>query len=151
MQREACRGTIDPTKLTQFVTLKLSLIYLFDDADTALGAKDTFDDVIYIGHRINDLWVSSKKSSEERLHWVDELKLHKALRRVTIATAPTPPTPPHMPGNFPNETEPINTEENPLNFLLPAFSLRSLLLDFYSFSPSPALSPSCLLEASNLR
>lgn len=120
MDRKAYVGSVNLAELTQFVTLKLSLCYLFNDAETALSHKDTFDDVVYVGHRINYLWIASKKSSEERPRWADEHRLHKALRRITTAVSP------HLTGSFPeeaekDEAEPISPEENPLNYLLPAY------------------------------
>ena len=48
--------TIRLTELTQYIVLKLSLCYLFEGALEALATSEThFDDVKYIGRRINEL------------------------------------------------------------------------------------------------
>lgn len=77
------RDTFNLSELVQYITLKTSLCYLFDDASEILAEKDCFDDILYIGRRINELWIESKKSGEGGSKWTDEKMLHEALRRVT--------------------------------------------------------------------
>jgi hypothetical protein len=45
--------TVKLAELTQYITLKMSLCYLFDGAHEALKSDSQFGDVIYIGQRIN--------------------------------------------------------------------------------------------------
>lgn len=115
-QKNSSTHTIQIAELTQYVVLKLSLCYLFDDAREALAANQAqFDDIKYIGQRINELWVESKGNDDiERLpDWRDEEKLHAALRRVTqIPNVRTR-------GNL--STEPLRGKNNPMNLLLPAY------------------------------
>ncbi|KAF2621924.1 hypothetical protein BU25DRAFT_435148 [Macroventuria anomochaeta] len=119
MQRAGGHGSINLAELAQFITLKLSLLYLFADAEIASKTKDIFEDIKFIGHRINDLWIESKKPDGERPQWADQCDLHMSLRRVTSATSVD------MPGSYTQEisngAEPTVPEENPLNFLLPAY------------------------------
>ncbi|KAH6638975.1 hypothetical protein C7974DRAFT_448771 [Boeremia exigua] len=88
-------GTINIAELAQFVTLKLSLSYLFADAEIAFKTADTFDDITFIGHQINKLWIDSKKPDD----------MPGSL-------------PPYLNDN---SNEPTVPGRNPLNFLLPAY------------------------------
>ena len=118
LQRMGQDSPINLAELVQFVTLKVSLFYLFDNVRAASTTSDTFEDIRLIGRQINDLWVDSKKSESQRPRWNDQHDLHKSLRRVTIVS------PEVMPGAFPGNEycpEPIDASENPLNFLLPAY------------------------------
>lgn len=69
-------------KLVQFVTLKLSLHYLFPGQ--LQQESDTFDDILMIGDHINKIWIKSKAQANDgqRPEWKDEEELHDALRRV---------------------------------------------------------------------
>ncbi|KAJ8117458.1 hypothetical protein OPT61_g1350 [Boeremia exigua] len=119
MHREGGKGSINLAELVQFITLKLSLSYLFTDAKIAFRTKNAFDDITFIGHRINALWIESKNLHGERPQWEGQHDLHTSLRRVTSADSVD------MPGSYTQETskgtEPTIPEENPLNFLLPAY------------------------------
>jgi hypothetical protein len=100
---------INLAELTQFITLELSLFYLFSDAGKAKRSTNRFKDIIHIGHCINQLWIDSKKANTARPKWEDQTKLHDALRRVI-----TPEL--SMLGAFPEILDP-----NPLNVLLSAY------------------------------
>ncbi|KAE8829706.1 hypothetical protein HRS9122_09521 [Pyrenophora teres f. teres] len=108
-------------ELTQYLTLKISLRYLFDGAHEALKSDTHFQDVIYIGKRINELWIESKQkdlAERERPLWKDETNLHNALRRVTFS-APNVDI-----GGYPNDAttaDPLEPSNNPMNLLLPAY------------------------------
>jgi hypothetical protein len=79
-------------ELVQYITLKTSLCYLFDDADAILASGHGFEDITYIGRRINELWIESKRPDEGmRSLWTEEKELHNALRRVTTRTPDAPP------------------------------------------------------------
>ncbi|KAF1920094.1 hypothetical protein BDU57DRAFT_543870 [Ampelomyces quisqualis] len=113
--------TFKLAELTQYITLKMSLCYLFDDAHEALKSDSQFDDVRYISQRINQLWIKSKQNHPEEgecLSWKDETKLHNALRRVTF-NIPTVGI-----GGFTDDTTTVDPEipsQNPMNLLLPAY------------------------------
>jgi hypothetical protein len=113
--------TVKLAELTQYITLKMSLCYLFDGAHEALKSDSHFGDVIYIGQRINQLWIKSKQKDStkgERLSWKDETKLHNALRRVTFSAATVGI------GGFTDDTTTVDPEipsQNPMNLLLPAY------------------------------
>jgi len=113
--------TIKLAELTQYITLRTSLCYLFDGADEALNNDSQFSDIIYIGQRINQLWITSKQKNltgGERLSWKHETKLHNALRRVTFSA------PEVGIGGFTDDSTSLDPEipsQNPLNFLLPAY------------------------------
>jgi hypothetical protein len=103
------KDTINLAELTQFITLELSLFYLFKDAGKAKRSINRFEDIIYIGHSINQLWIDSKRANTARPKWEDQIELQDALRRVI-----TPEL--SMPCAFPEILDP-----NPLNVLLPAY------------------------------
>ncbi|KAF1962595.1 hypothetical protein CC80DRAFT_370653, partial [Byssothecium circinans] len=112
-------------ELVQFVTLKVSLTYLFNDATEAMKRKDCFEHIKYIGRRINELWIESKNQVSQRSRWLDEKKLHEALRAVTTVTRITEPVF-AIPGSFIEETttpdlDPLVPKQNPMNLLLPAY------------------------------
>lgn len=113
--------TVKLAELTQYITLKMSLCYLFDGAEEALKNDSQFSDIIYIGQRINQLWIKSKQTNhteEEGLSWKDEKELHDALRRVTFSV-PTVGI-----GGFTDDTTTVDPEvpsQNPMNLLLPAY------------------------------
>ncbi|KAG9202521.1 hypothetical protein G6514_004259 [Epicoccum nigrum] len=102
LERKSDSKSIYLAELVQFITLKLSLSYLFDDADAAAENKDVFKDVVLIGREINNLWINLKNSNNERLRWEDQHELHKALRNVTTA---------QVQGSFPEEDELKDTIE----------------------------------------
>jgi len=77
--------TLDLPGLVQFITLKLSLYYLFPGK--LQQSRDTFDDIVFIGHRINQLWIESKQAGVNGPKWKEESKLQHALRRVLTAHA----------------------------------------------------------------
>lgn len=110
LDRKSDNKFIHLAELVQFITLKLSLSYLFGDADAASKSRDIFDDIVLIGREINTLWINSKKPDNERLRWEDQHELHKALSRVTTAE------------DSPEDLESIITRKtNPLNYILPAY------------------------------
>jgi lipopolysaccharide export LptBFGC system permease protein LptF len=54
--QDADESSINLSVLIQYITLKQSLCYLFEDANEALKVNESrFDDIKYIGHRINKL------------------------------------------------------------------------------------------------
>ena len=118
-------STLYFSELVQFVTLQVSLYYLFDEAETAT-ANDGFEKVKYIGKRINELWIASKSEGNSGGIWSNDTRLHKALLEVT--TMPPLPTM-HIPGAFPSDadeekdltTDPHPSRRNPMNLLLPAY------------------------------
>ncbi|KAF2704111.1 hypothetical protein K504DRAFT_335966, partial [Pleomassaria siparia CBS 279.74] len=117
--------TMHVAELVQFVTLKVSLCYLFDDAEHAT-ADGGFENVKYIGKKINELWISSKKDEHQRPIWRDETRLHEALVAVTTVSAPPDI---HIPGAFQSVSaqekdiivDPLTPRLNPMNVLLPAY------------------------------
>jgi hypothetical protein len=92
LQSASNSGCLNLSELVQFVTLKVSLYYLFPGE--ASNTDDTFKDMVYIGHRINELWIASKTTEAGRPRWADEKDLHDALRRVTT----------RIPSNSPSDT-----------------------------------------------
>ncbi|KAF1976689.1 hypothetical protein BU23DRAFT_528435 [Bimuria novae-zelandiae CBS 107.79] len=112
MQSEKVDTHINLAELTQFITLKISLSYLFKHAESAFNLPATFDDIAYTARRINELWIESKKPDGELPNWKYEDHLRLALDRLT--KNPTP-----MPGGFPTMED--MDDPNPLNFLLPAY------------------------------
>ncbi|KAF2640982.1 hypothetical protein P280DRAFT_543945 [Massarina eburnea CBS 473.64] len=128
------------TDMAQFVTLKVSLGFLFDDAAKAMKHPDSFKDIQYIGAKINTIWIESKNESGKRPQWSDEKKLHKALLSVTTLPPVT------MPGwwakNDASNIDPLDPKKNPMNFLLPAYEtmwrvvMRCVLEVLYRNNPS---------------
>ncbi|KAF1351463.1 hypothetical protein EJ07DRAFT_169016 [Lizonia empirigonia] len=131
--KESDTEPIKLTELTQFIVLKQSLCYLFEGAQEALETSKTqFDDVKFIGRRINELWIQCKMTEAEPDGakppiWSDEKDLHAALRRVTVGKKIF-----DMPGMFPEDVpddkpgdtttlDPTKPTENPMNLLLPAY------------------------------
>ncbi|PWO19898.1 lipase precursor [Pyrenophora tritici-repentis] len=131
--KECDTELIKLAELTQFIVLKQSLWYLFESAQEALETSKTqFNDVKFIGRRINELWIQSKMTEAELDGakppiWSDEKDLHAALRRVTISKKTF-----DMPGMFPEDVtddkpgdtttlDPTKPTENPMNLLLPAY------------------------------
>ncbi|KAF2034801.1 hypothetical protein EK21DRAFT_56265 [Setomelanomma holmii] len=106
---EIKKDTISLAELTRFITLELPLSYLFNDAGKATRSTNRFEDIIYIGHRINQLWIDSKKVDIARPQWEVQTELHNALRRVISLEM-------SIPGAFLEIPDP-----NPLNLLLPAY------------------------------
>lgn len=47
-------------ELVQLMTLKTSPYYLFPDSD-GYDSDGAFDDIVYIGDRVNELWIESKE------------------------------------------------------------------------------------------
>jgi hypothetical protein len=92
LQRASNSGCLHLSELVQFVTLKVSLYYLFPGE--ASNISDIFGDTVYISHRINELWIASKTTEAGRPRWADEKELHDALRRVTT----------RIPSNSPPDT-----------------------------------------------
>ncbi|KAF2685222.1 hypothetical protein K458DRAFT_300821 [Lentithecium fluviatile CBS 122367] len=108
--------------LVQFVTLRVSLGYLFDDAMGLMDQYDSFENIEYIGRRTNQLWIESKADEGQRPQWKNEKRLHKALNAVTTLSLPTK----NMPGAFPStsqeqDPDPLEPRLNPMNLLLPAY------------------------------
>ncbi|KAF1833953.1 hypothetical protein BDW02DRAFT_569485 [Decorospora gaudefroyi] len=128
--KRADTGSLDLAELTQYIVLKQSLCYLFEGTDEVLKKSDTqFEDITYIGRRINELWIETKKAGtnlpkEHQLVWSNEKALHNALRRVTF-TMPNPSS--SVPGGFISNDmgipsrDPEIPRQNPLNLLLPAY------------------------------
>jgi hypothetical protein len=115
------KETLNLSELVQFVTLKVSIGYLFDDATQYMEDHDSFNHIKYIGSRINELWVESKGDGPQLPRWENEQILHHALRAVTTETRST-----DMPGTFPSspkpgEPDPLEASLNPMNLLLPAY------------------------------
>lgn len=118
-------ATLCVAELVQYVTLKVSLAYLFDDAEQAM-ANGGFENVKYIGKRINELWIASKNEEEDSLLWSNETRLHEALLAVTTMPAARPM---HVPGAFPSDSDegedpivdPLTPRLNPMNLILPAY------------------------------
>jgi hypothetical protein len=75
---------INLLEMVQFITLRLSILYLFPDAPT--WGEDDFDDIAQIGRRINELWVESKDKTNVYPTWARKADLQAALRRVTSRT-----------------------------------------------------------------
>jgi hypothetical protein len=135
-------------ELTQYIVLKQSLCYLFEDADEALKTSDTqFLDITYIARRINELWIASKTGKDltenERPVWTKETELHKAIHRVTVPAPVSGPevttlslydllkhlisrfsvsrSPEAVAPSVDPSIDPKTPELNPMNLLLPAY------------------------------
>jgi hypothetical protein len=65
------KDTTNLAESTQFIKLELSLFYLFSNAGKAKRSTNRFEDIIYIGHCINQLWIDSKKANTARPKWED--------------------------------------------------------------------------------
>jgi hypothetical protein len=89
LQRASNSSRLHLSELVQFVTLKVSLYYLFPGE--ASNINDIFGDMVYISHLINELWIASKRTEAGQPRWADEKKLHDALRRVTTRIPSNPP------------------------------------------------------------
>jgi len=117
--------TLNAAELVQFITLRVSLAYLFDKAEEAM-ANNGFENVRYIGRRINKLWIASKDDKSRRPVWNDETRLHTAL--LALTTVPEERSFP-IPGAFPSDSDgeaeiavdPLIPKLNPMNLLLPAY------------------------------
>ena len=110
LNRKSGGESIHLAELVQFITLKLSLSYLFENANAAFESKEIFKDIVFIGSEINILWSNSKKPDNERPRWKDQHKLHEALHRVTTAE-----------DSLEDLEKTITPEHNPLNYILPAY------------------------------
>ncbi|KAF2281240.1 uncharacterized protein EI97DRAFT_472570 [Westerdykella ornata] len=133
---EAAVNVVD---FAQYVTLKVSLKYLFPDASpSAPGSPSAeFAYIQFIGQRINELWLASKNPHDTTTSWKDETRLHEALLAVTapratwmrrIARALE-----YIPGlgslfrylfgvrKEDAEPHPLDPTRNPMNWLLPAY------------------------------
>ncbi|KAH7067875.1 hypothetical protein FB567DRAFT_615443 [Paraphoma chrysanthemicola] len=71
---------INISEMVQFITLRLSILYLFPDAPTA-QAQD-FDDFVRDGKGINELWLKSKAGVDSCPSWEQEEGLQTAIRRI---------------------------------------------------------------------
>jgi hypothetical protein len=120
-------GEVNLAELIQFVTLKISLEYLFEDAKSAMARRSTdhvLTDITYIARRINQLWLDSKETKGVMPQWENETELHTALRAVTTFSGSL-----HIPGGFSenptnfgeDDVDPLEPPRNPMNLLLPAY------------------------------
>jgi hypothetical protein len=66
MERTEEYKSINFAELVHFITSKVSITYLFDNAETVFESQDAFEDIKLIDHRINELWIESKKPDGER-------------------------------------------------------------------------------------
>ncbi|KAF2657163.1 hypothetical protein K491DRAFT_655329 [Lophiostoma macrostomum CBS 122681] len=145
---------VNLAELVQFVTLKISLEYLFEHAKVAMTRRLP-QDVTYFGRRINELWLESKKSHGATPQWKNEIELHKALLAVTTMSGSI-----RVPGEFSDgpmdvgeddEVDPLDPRRNPMNLLLPAYEtmwrvvMRCVLEIQYRDSPDAAEWRSILL------
>ncbi|KPI35375.1 uncharacterized protein AB675_9954 [Cyphellophora attinorum] len=84
-------------ELAQFVTLEVSLRYLFPESAFDYSEPAT---VTTLAKKINDLWLQSK--SEHLPLWKDQTDVHELLQDIT-------------------SQDPLDPKENPMNFILPAY------------------------------
>ncbi|KAG8163841.1 hypothetical protein KVR01_005759 [Diaporthe batatas] len=101
---QAERNSVNLAKLVQFVTLKVSIGYLFKVPEQDLDNKK--DVIISIANRINDLWILSKGSGSDGRSipaWHEEQGIIQDL--LTII-------PDH---------DPRDPRRNPMNLILPAY------------------------------
>ncbi|EKD21007.1 uncharacterized protein L3040_004625 [Drepanopeziza brunnea f. sp. 'multigermtubi'] len=100
LQKEDSRieGSINLASLVQYVTLSISLKYLFNISDATLA--DNVTGVKFIAKRINELWVLSKQQPAPK--WEDEMEMHYHLLVVTGRDS-------------------LNSFDNPMNLILPAY------------------------------
>lgn len=105
---------INLAELVQFITLKISLMYLFNPGEVALNDREA---IKYVAKTINILWIQSKNTNMTGINessWADEQRLHHHLHNIT-------------------GLNPKNPTTNPMNFILPAYEtmwravLRGLL------------------------
>ncbi|KAF2750598.1 hypothetical protein M011DRAFT_464397 [Sporormia fimetaria CBS 119925] len=130
-------GTVKLAELTEFVTLKVSLVYLFPGSAPGWNGPRSFENIALIGQRINELWIASK--TENPPSWAEQTELHQALREVT-ATSSFPvlrilarwlPLAVHewLANQYPalglkvdgEDPDPLIPRRNPMNWLLPAY------------------------------
>lgn len=65
-------------------------------------ANNGFENVKYVGRRINELWIASKDEKSRRPVWKDETRLHTAL--LVLTTVPEERNLP-IPGAFPSDSD----------------------------------------------
>ncbi|KAF2429949.1 hypothetical protein EJ08DRAFT_589908 [Tothia fuscella] len=108
-EKLSCDGleTVNLAEFVQFVTLKLSVKYLFklDDNEWDSGNSQLHQDIVFAGKEINQLWMDSKVSAVCPI-WADQHDLHQALRNVV--------------GNEINK-DPCKPTTNPMNEILPTY------------------------------
>ncbi|KAJ9659697.1 hypothetical protein H2198_002944 [Neophaeococcomyces mojaviensis] len=91
---------INLADLIQFVTLKISLKFLFDAAEDKLEKREG---ISYLAKTINILWIESKNMhSENGWEWKDEARMHDCLRDLTGKDA-------------------LDPLQNPMNLILPGY------------------------------
>ncbi|KAF2263260.1 hypothetical protein CC78DRAFT_466124 [Lojkania enalia] len=124
MLRELARRSVDEllsqpgeklriVDLVRVVALKVSLRFLFNAPGNAISSERLTEYLILIGQRINDLWILSKDKTKPLLEWSSPSNagIHKALIAVCASEN----------ADKADETDPLNPETNPMNWLLPAY------------------------------
>jgi hypothetical protein len=131
---EKSDDTIHLVELTQFITLKLSLKYLFPEAEPLWDGYGSLKHIVFIGKRINELWLLSKQP-DNAIVWENEHKLHQSLRAVISGDEPRLRWWDWLGGIFgfwemrqtqeqqPNELkhDPLTPRLNPMSWILPAY------------------------------
>jgi len=129
MNRSPDSTSLKLAEMVQFITLKTSLYYLFPESD-GYDSDGAFDDIVYIGDRINKLWIQSKDQSV-LTDWSNEIRLHDALKRVTRKKSNSWVNTPRILTEIWNtmqhvaygdkSPEPTIPSRNPMNLILPAY------------------------------
>ncbi|CAN8100538.1 unnamed protein product [Discula destructiva] len=97
-------NSINLAKLVQFITLKVTIGYLFDIPEQIL--RNNKDAIVSIASRVNELWIQSKEGNgdnESIPAWHEE----QALIQNLLAVIP--------------DHDPRNPRETPMNLILPAY------------------------------
>ena len=98
-----CQSRIRISDLVQFVTLNVSLMYLFADDVESQQLHKCDERVKFIAKRINSLWMESKGRPSEGLpDWGDQIDMHSAIDYILMI-------------------DPEDEELNPMNLILPAY------------------------------
>jgi hypothetical protein len=124
------KDIINLAELVQFVTLKVSLEYLFNSrVATTLPGEQTpvpneEESIIYVATTINILWTRSKSPSTS-ISWKDQGNMHSYLKNLT-------------------SLDPLDSNDNPMNWIIPAYETmwravyRGLLEVYFRQPPNRA-------------
>lgn len=96
--------SVNLAKLVQFVTLKISISYLFDVPEQVLSNNK--DAIMSIANRINELWIQSKGGDDDKRSVPTWHKEHAIIQNLLVV--------------IPNH-DPRNPRSNPMNLILPAY------------------------------
>ncbi|QDS70778.1 hypothetical protein FKW77_004080 [Venturia effusa] len=108
--KEESPKRLDLTDFVQFLTMKVSLHFLFGPDSAALRTEEGENYISFIAKEINRLWLVSKADPILE-KWEDQTYFHQALHYVTGSSDTRLSEDPHF----------TDSKENPLNWILPAY------------------------------